>query len=442
MASIPIEYGDKLDHRTGNPLTSQATRFTNPGWSVRLRSTVCIGCNLRSLAMVVMGKGCLLKPLLIGLCWALDPTAGCAQQPAVDKAILANMLELPSSRSAQSVLQTPTRVFWERTPLRSGLQELSRQHACTIWLDRDIDPNQLVTTRAAAADQDSSLGGRIAYIAALVGAEAGLIENVVYIGPSGRVAKLQRAAIELHNSLSQITVPQPASSLQPARMRELAWPELATANDLLATIESTWQVEFDQRLPHDLFHAGKFLQPATLATQATVILGGFEREAEWLEDNRLRIIPLQARMQWQASYAKRDVDLRSLVGLIDKYAGGQCHTRGNVCLINGVTNFHLALLTPPRAAARPDVSLGSNSLRYEFQVANTPVAVVLESLSQSIGFELQWDKSCTDEQRGQLVSFAVKQVTLDQLLAEVARSSSLRIERRKSMVTVSLLDQP
>ena len=221
-------------------------------------------------------------------------------------------------------------------------------------------------------------------------------------------------------------------------MRELVWPELVTSTELLEQIESAWQIHFDQRLPHDLFHAGKFLQPTTLATQATVILGGFERAAEWHQGNRFRIIPLPPQTQWQANYSKRDVDLRGLVGLIDKYAGGQCQTRGNVCHVRGVTNFHLALLAPSPVAARTDLSLGSRSLRYEFQVVNTQVSAVLESLSQSIGFELQWDKACSPAQRQQLISFEVKQVTLDQLLAEVARSSGLSIERQKSVVKVSV----
>ena len=323
--------------------------------------------------------------------------------------------------------------------MRTGLQELSQQHACTIWLDRDIDPNQLVTTRAAEPDQDASLYGRLESIASIVGAEVGLIENVVYFGPPGRVARLQRAAVELHDVLTRSGAQGRGGNPTTAHMRELAWPELATSSELLDQIVSAWKIEFDQRLPHDLFHAGKFLQPATLATQATVILGGFELEAKWQQGNQFRIIPLQPQTQWQANYPKRDVDLRGLVGLIDKFAGGQCQTRGNICHIRGETNFHLALLATPTAAPQPDVSLGSKSMRYEFQVMNTQVSVVLASLAQSIGFELQWDEACSDAQRARLISFQVKQVTLDQLLAEVARSSGLKIERDKSVVTVSRL---
>lgn len=377
------------------------------------------------------------KLLLAGLVFVMNPTCAWPQSTVADSTVLVNLLELPSSRAAQKILQTPTRIFWEQTPLRSGLEDLSRQYGCTIWLDRTIDPGQLVTTQAAEPDQDPSLRGRLEYIAGLVDAEVGLIENVVYFGPPGRVARLQRAAVELHDVLSRSAGPSRGSDPSAAFMRPLSWTELATPTELLEQIESTWQVHFDQRLPHDLLHAGRFLQPTTLATQATVILGGFEREAELHQPDQLRIIPLQPQTQWQANYPKRDVDLRGLVGLVDRYAGGQCHTRGNVCQVRGLTNFHLALLAPPPAPSRTDVSLGSKSLRYEFQVVNTQVSAVLASLANSIGFELQWDETCSAAQRAQLISFEVKQVTLDQLLAEVARSSGLTIERQKSLVKVS-----
>lgn len=376
--------------------------------------------------------------LLFGLVLVLDSACAWPQSTTEGNVVLVNMLELPSSRAAQRTLQTPTRIFWEQTPLRSGLQELGLQHGCTIWLDRNIDPSQLVSTRAAGPDQDASLQGRLQYIASLTGAEMGLIENVIYFGPPGRVARLQRAAVELHDALSRTAVQGRSSNPTAAQLRELHWPELVTSTELLEQIESTWQIYFDQRLPHDLFHAGKFLQPTTLATQVTVLLGGFELEAEWQQGNRFRIIPLQSQTKWRASYPAREVDLRGLVGFMDKYAGGQCETRGNVCHVRGVTDFHLALVAPPRTASGTDISLGSKSLRYDFQVVNTQVSAVLESLAQSIGFELQWDQACSIAHRAQLISFEVKQVTLDQLLAEVARSSGLNILRQKTVVKVSV----
>lgn len=346
-------------------------------------------------------------------------------------AITANLLELPSSRAAQSALQAPARIFWDQTPLRTGLQELSQQFRISIWLDRDIDPSQLINSTTADALGAASLQKTLEHIASVADAELGLIENVVYIGPKGRVSRLQRAAIELHDRLSRA-----GDDPQSATLRELQWDELATPTELLRRIESDWKIEIAGELPHDLLHAGRLLQPATLATQATVLLGGFERELEWLQGNRFRIVPLQQADEWQANYRKSDLDLRGLASLRAKYVGAQCQTRGSISHVHGATGFHLALLAPPQAN-RPAPALGNKSERYEFEVANTPVVSVLEHLATSLGFELQWDENCPPARRERRISFKVKQVTLDQLLAEIARTSQLSINRQGTNVTVS-----
>ncbi|MEO8271491.1 MAG: hypothetical protein ABI557_17340, partial [Aureliella sp.] len=98
--------------------------------------------------------------------------------------------------------------------------------------------------------------------------------------------------------------------------------------------------------------------------------------------------------------------------------------------------FHLALLAPVQAN-RPAVALGNKSERYEFEVANTPAVSVLEHLGKSLGFELQWDENCPPARREQRISFKVEQVTLDQLLAEIARTSELIINRQGTKVSVS-----
>ncbi len=92
----------------------------------------------------------------------------------------------------------------------------------------------------------------------------------------------------------------------------------------------------------------------------------------------------------------------------------------------------------PQAVNRPAVALGNKSERYEFEVANTPVVNVLEHLGTSLGFELQWDENCPAARRERRISFKVKQVTLDQLLAEIARTSELTINRQGTKVKVAL----
>ncbi len=389
----------------------------------------------RALDTSVHRKYVMLRPLMVGrwmvaIVLAGQPNAW-AQTRDETPAVRVNLLELPSSRAAQAALRAPTRIFWDQTPLRSGLQEISQQFRITIWLDRDIDPNQLITSTAADTQGDASLLKKLEHIASLADAELGLIENVVYIGPRRRVSRLQRAAVELYDKLSPV-----GNGPQTATMRELQWEELTTSMGMLQRVESIWTIEIAGELPHDLFHAGQFLQPATLATQATVVLGGFERELEWMQGNRFRIAPLEQTDRWQANYSKADLNLSSLASLRAEYMGARCQTRGNVIHVQGPTGFHLALLAPPQVD-RPGLALGNKSERYQFEVSGTPVASVLEHLGTSLGFELQWDEHFPDAVRERRISFKVSQATLDQLLDEIARASELSITRQGTKVNVS-----
>jgi hypothetical protein len=352
--------------------------------------------------------------------------ASFAADTAHEIVVTINLLELPSSRQAQAILSSESRFLWEQQPLRSGLQDLSQVHGISIWIDRGLDPTQLVST--AAPPEDSSLQNRLLHIAKLVGAEVGLIENVVYFGPATNVARMQRAAVELHNDISR------AGSERTAQLRPWKWSELTSSAEMLAQLASQWNIKVSGEIPHDLYHAGELRQPTTLATQLTLLLGGFEQQAVWTAPGRFEFKLLDARTRWQASYRKSDIDLRNLARLKSEYSGSNCLTRGEVSQVSGVTNFHLALLAP--RTAKPAAGRREATSAWGFEVKQTPVEAVLEKLASSLGFELNWDEACTQEMRQQRISFKVDGATTDQLLAEVARVSQLKIVRDKQRVMV------
>ncbi len=339
--------------------------------------------------------------------------------------ITINLLELPSSRQAQAILSSESRFLWEQQPLRSGLQDLSRVHGISIWIDRELDPTQLVS--AAAPPEDSSLHNRLLQISKLVGAEVGLIENVVYFGPVKKTARLQRASVELHDAISR------AGSKHSAQLRPWKWSELSSSAEMLAQLASQWNVKVIGEVPHDLYHAGELLQPTTLATQLTLLSGGFEQQAVLTAPGQFELKLLEARTRWQANYRRSDVDLRNLASLKTEFTGSGCLTRGEVSQVNGVTNFHLGLLAP--RTVKPTGKRETSSA-WGFEVKHTPVEAVLEKLASSLAFELSWDEACTAEMRQQRISFKVDGATTDQLLAEVARVSRLKIVRDKQRVMV------
>ncbi len=360
--------------------------------------------------------------VVLGCCSAI----AFAEPVEPEQSVTVNLLELPSSRQAQAILNSESRFLWEQTPLRLGLQDLSQIHGISIWIDRGLDPMQSVTT--PAANGDSTLLERLRQIATLINAEVGLIENVVYFGSAGQVAPLQRAAVELHDAISRV------ASERSAQLRPWNWQELSTSTEMLAQLAAQWKINIVGDLPHDLYHAGELVQPATVATQLTLLVGGFDRQAVLTASGRFELKPLDGRSRWQAKYRKSDLDLKSLAILKSEYSNSQCFTRGEVSQVVGVTDFHLALLASP--TARPAARMIESSQAWEFKVQHTPLEDVLIKLSGSFGFELKWDVTCTEEMRQQRISFEVEGVTTDELLAEVARVSRLKIMRDKKFLVV------
>ncbi len=359
-----------------------------------------------------------------------------------------NLLELPSSQLAQAALQTESRFFWEKTPLRDGLKELSQVHGITIWIDRRIDPTQPITIATVAGDQSSTLLSRCRQIAALVGQDVGLIENVIYFGPPGVPKRLQLAAIELHDELSRAAVAGSLGKTSSATLRDFAWAELSSPLTLQQQLEQTWNIKLEansqHELPHDLFHSGEFLQPSSLATQFTVVLGGFDLQARLsrtgnLGSGNLGIAGLRSGDRWQTNYAKDAVELRRLTELKQAFPSSLAQTRGNVTQVLGPTDFHLGLLAP---AQRPP-PLGKTPRRSgaqienTFKVANIPLEAVINKLAGSLGIEFVWDAAITDEQRRRLVSLEVNQASTAQLLQEVARASGFKLTSQGTQVTIS-----
>lgn len=358
----------------------------------------------------------------------LDTPTTRGVEPAAEAVVVSvNLLELPSSRQAQLILQSDAGFFWDQTPLINGLGELSQTHRISVWIDRQLDPMQLVTT-PAVVNGKTSLHARLRQLATAVGGEMGLIENVVYFGPPGRVAALQRAAVELHDTISR------SVQTRTVQLRLWRWDDISNTTEMLAQLSAEWKIQVTAELPHDLYHAGELLEPCTLATQLSLLAGGFDLEAEAAGANQFRLRPLAQREVWQANYRSDDLDLRSLSRLKEQFVDSQCQTRGAVSTVRGVTEFHLALLASP--AKRAGVGRPESSARWGFEVQNTPVSAVLDKLAGSMGFSVHWDVSSTAEMRAQLISFTVSGATTDELLAEVARVSGLRISRDKDQVSI------
>ncbi len=359
------------------------------------------------------------RPLPILLAILLATVAGLA--PANLRAqvpeVKTNLLETAAARKARQALMQSASFSWDQQPLRMGLEKLSQTYQIGIWCDRRIDPNQLVSfAPAQASGLEASLLRRMEQLAAEMAAEVGVIENLLFLGPVGEVQRIQFSAQVLHDAVSQ---QDPALG---NASRTLSWPELSTHQQLLNQVQQAWDIRVEGQLPHDLLHAGKLYEPTSLATQLSILAGGFGLSASAIGQRGFQLSPLPQDTRWKATYARSGLQTAQFAALRGLYSGSQLQARANNCTLLGVTNFHALMLAPPGSnrQANPRTRV------WSFQVENAPTSAIMEKLASSLGVELGWDPACTAEQQGKLQSLDIRQATTEALLNQICDAADLQ----------------
>lgn len=342
-----------------------------------------------------------------------------------------NIYELPDSRAASTRLGQEASFVWEGKPLRSGLDDLRGTYGLLIWLDRRIDPGQRIDFQVSDLGGDRSLNAALIEIASKVAAESGLIENIFYIGPPGEPAKLQRAASQLHDRMCK------AKGTGDTALKPFRWPELASPTEVLESLSKSWQVAIDGELPHDLMHSAE-MGACTLATQLTLLCGGFDMEATLAPDGRIRLSPLSSETSWQYAYRRKDLNSKMIsgaaLGRLLRVHGGSVRSRGQTIVVSGSTPLHLALLQMPASSPR---STNLQNERWTLVVQNKPVENVLREIAASVGLTVSWNPEISSEKRERLASFQVDKATLDEMLSAWAEAAGLQIERQGLTVLVT-----
>lgn len=372
----------------------------------------------------------------------VEAIAAAHQRDAETLRIKFNMLEMQTAQEAQRKMRASIRFLWDQQPLRDGVASLGRANGIAIWLDRRLDPGQLVSYLPSdegnsAGWPTGSLGARMQRVTeqlrvAQLGtgapaetqadANCGLIENVWYLGPADALGRLQRAAIELQDDLHQ-RAPELARMQKP-----LEWPELATPQQILEEIAREWDIEIDGRLPHDLMHAGRLETPAHLATQLVLLCGGFELEPKLVSPTKFELVPLRPSATWTASYPKARVRSRDAASLRAAFPGSNVRGLGQAYELTGSTEFHLAMLQPSGQANDNRPGKGGVSV-WSFTIDKAPAEAIIANLASGIGLQVVWNEACTREQKSQLLTLTVDKATLDQLLTQVCEAAGLRYTR-------------
>jgi hypothetical protein len=178
-------------------------------------------------------------------------------------------------------------------------------------------------------------------------------------------------------------------------------------------------------------HAGRLQEPTTLATQLTLVCGGFGQEAVVVGPRTLALQPLSATAHWSANYPKKQLDQSKFAIAREAFPDCTVRCRNEVCTVQGTTKFHMAIQAGLQTRRN---GTGASRATWNFEIANAPAKAIMESLGAGINLEITWDPSCTAEQQSQLLSLKVQQATLDELLQQVCDAAGLQFTRQDKQV--------
>lgn len=351
------------------------------------------------------------------------PHTACAQS---ELRIQNNLFELSSSRAAAKRLDHPQQFQYEQRPLAAIFHEIAQASGLSVWIDRRVDRSRHITLSSSG-----SLQQLIQNLATAGGAEAALVENILYVGPRDEVAKVQLAAVRLHNELML------KNKSKNAELRNLVWEELTTPSQLVRSLEKQWSIQIAVDLPHDLMHAGE-LTECTLATQVTLALAGFGLQAQCGSANSLVTETLSARQSWTALYDKNQLlTIRELNARSAEFPGAKVDTSSNPFEVTGPTNFHLAVLKNTSTPTRRPMANGKSEPKFKIPKFYAPVSTILDQLAKKQMLKVEWSAAIPLAERQQPMTLHVPtEKTFTEILQMIATESRLSIKLEGDVIKV------
>jgi hypothetical protein len=387
--------------------------------------------------------------LLVGLCWPVSaaPPPGSALSEAATGQLYRRLTERRRELG-------PSLTRWSGVTLREAVAALEASLDVHVWLDRRLDPDQLVQLELAwEAPWDL-----VDALAATCGAAAAPLESVILIAPADQLASMLSGYWQLHAAMRSLS----------ARAEPWRWEGVTEVSALLDELAARHrlQVAGDTSLPHDLWLPRR-LPPLTPAAQWSLLLGGFglqltpdpnpsqrrasagnwriavQPEAGQLELSGDGGLPDSDRLRaWRARWP--EVSLRgspdaweisgSWSALLDLWWAPSSGA-GSGSVPESPSPGSAAARRRPSAAARTTADRLAND-RFTLQYRGT-LAPLLERLAADLNLAIQpWPLPPTWQQRE--VQLHSEQLSIDQLLEQISQQVSLEIRREApSRVQVS-----
>ena len=303
-------------------------------------------------------------------------------------------------------------LVWADIPLRQALESLSRAQKVAILLDRRVDPGRKINLTINGMPLESVLQS----IAEQCGLEIFQLGAVVYLGPPDAISRLRSLVVFQEINVRHL---QPAAAHKFQQTKAMMWDELAEPLALLADLgrENSLKIKDLDRTPHDLWPAME-LPPMSLVDRLTLITNQFDLTFKITSDGRgISLIPLPDNLE---NY-KRISALRSPPKQPAKQESRHSTKQPS---------------KPPVQESSADIG----PIRIErMMVQEKPIGEVLRQLAKRLELDLQIDDQAIEDANislTQRVSVTVENVTIDELLSELLKSTGLAFHRTEKTVEI------
>lgn len=326
---------------------------------------------------------------------------------------------------------------WEDVPLADALDRLANTQEIAFFLDRRIDPDQLISLSANAIPLEMV----VRTLAQKAGGGSCHVGSVVYIGPADTARNLATVAAVQDDFARQARDPVLRDLIS---SETLAWPELTEPRKLLTDLAGQHRLSFrnlDEAVPHDLWRAGEFPK-ITSAESLTLLLAGFGATYRLVKnaagDSQLELIPLPEDPKFSKRFPFRG-DLNDASSKLKaEFPELAVETQSGAVTVTG--RFEEVTLAGRmlrgETIRRMNVTPGKKL--YTLTVQQQPLGAVLDSLAKSLSLKVETSDE-VQEALHQRVSFSVEKVDVAALLQAAMAEAPVQWELNGDVLKVTPL---
>ena len=290
-------------------------------------------------------------------------------------------------------LRNRVSVTWDNKHLIDVIQRLEETQGINIWLDRRIDPKQMVMLQV----RDKPVSVVLETLAKDLDLGVSRLGKLVYLGPRKAAANLEHLSLLARSTLSKAT---PKWQREWLREEQREFPELTQPRIFLENCLRKEGIRMTgaEQIPHDLWRAME-LPELSLIDQSVFVLIGFHLTLEVThQGSDSKIVPIRDTM---------------------------------------LPESRTKPLTSHKDSQRND-----SQRLYSLKITNQPVGSILDHLAKQLQLKIVWHPSLASEQatlKKALVSCEVANADLGSMLNSILRPIGLEHRQKGQTITLSRL---